>query len=165
MRYRYRWGTDTTATDETPMRYARDAQERRRLMRCRFDTYIDKLLSKLRCSCHRWDTDTNEISVIINWCNPDEISNLIWYWSDNDTDEILIRYRFCHRWNTCSIPIRYRYWWYTYTYHTDSDTDTYHVPSEIHTPREQKCFERDFERDMAKMSKRSQSGELFRDLG
>ena len=43
--------------------------------------------------------------------------------------------------------------------------DTYRVPSEIHTPREQKCFERDFERDMAKMSKRLQSGELFRDLG
>ena len=45
----------------------------------------------------------------------------MWYWSDNDTDEILIGYRFCHRWNTCSIPIRYRYWWYTYTYHTDTD--------------------------------------------
>ena len=43
--------------------------------------------------------------------------------------------------------------------------DTYRVPSEIHTPREQKCFERDFERDMAKMSKRLQSGKLFRDLG
>ena len=43
--------------------------------------------------------------------------------------------------------------------------DTYHVPSEIHTPREQNCFERDFERDMAKMSTWLQSGELVRDLG
>ena len=43
--------------------------------------------------------------------------------------------------------------------------DTYRVPSEIHTPREQNCFDRDFEGVMAKMSKRLQSGELFRDLG
>ena len=43
--------------------------------------------------------------------------------------------------------------------------DTYRVPSEIHTPREQNCFDRDFEGVMVKMSKRLQSGMLFRDLG
>ena len=69
----------------------------------------------------------------------DEIHVL--YRSDTDTDDILIL--------IIPIPVPIPI--------------TYHL--KFIPPREHKCFDRDFEGLMAKISKRLQSGVLFRDLG